>query len=122
MGKRYAALCDRSARRLKCERWNERVASASSRHMIVRLVGARHVLTVPTRRDGKHINRDLRAIGGDSGVVAARARRLGGRGCKEQRQHQSGNGEQTAHETQRQDFRMGSHERSNRERQVLMTA
>lgn len=77
------------------------------------------MLAVPARDDRKDAGCTLNIAGGNSGLTTALASGLCRRGCQEQRQHQSGNGEQTAHETQGQDFRTISHERSNRGRQVL---
>jgi hypothetical protein len=79
------------------------------------------MLAVPARRDSENANTVLDAIGNNSDLPTATACRLGRRGCKEQRQHQSSNREQAAHETQGQDFRTISHERSNGGRQVLIS-
>lgn len=94
---------------------------APTRHVIVRRVGARHMLAVFARGDRKNVDGALSTTRNDRGLTTAPACRLDRPGCEEQRQHQSGNGEQAVHKTQGQDFRTISHERSNRARQVLKT-
>ena len=79
------------------------------------------MLTVPACDGSKDACCTLNISGYHGGLTTALASGLCRRGCEEQRQHQSGNGEQTAHETQGQDFRTTSHERSQRGRQVLIT-
>ena len=87
--------------------------------MIVRRIGARHMLAVSACDGSKDARCTLNIARGNSGLTTALASSLRRRGCEEQRQHQSGNGEQTAHQTQGQDCRTISHERSYRGRQVL---